>query len=195
MNTNDYDEELRHIVADYLLKDKQFIPLYKEYVYKDYVKSDIDDDVNRIATNLFGFTIDIEPSTFEVHPEVVKEYIIYRLFIYACWKRIKDKLGDNITFIDPDSNKEAIVRKEYCSLTSDHLYLNATHVSGGRLCVQLHIEAMPPENLMSLKYIPLLDYPVLVSIWRDSGRGNDKPAEVKKIGEFNKSQILDLFKW
>lgn len=190
MNTNDRDEELRHIVADYLLKDKQFIPLYKEYV-----KYDPNDGVDRIATNLFGLTVDIESSIIESHPEVVKEYIIYRLFIYACWKRIIDKLGDNLTFIDPDSNKEATVLKENCSLTSNHLYLNATHVSGGRLCVQLHIEAIPPENLIPLKYIPLLDYPVLVSIWRDSGRGNDKPAEVKKIGELNKSQILTLFKW
>ena len=46
---------------------------------------------------------------------------------------------------------------------------------------------------MPLKDVELLNYPVLVSIWRDSGRGNDKPAEVKKIGEINKSQILAWF--
>ena len=33
MTTSDHDNELRRIlVADYLLKDKRFIPLYKEYV-------------------------------------------------------------------------------------------------------------------------------------------------------------------
>ena len=193
MNTNDHDKELRRIVADDLLKDKRFIPLYKEYVNK-YVNYDTNDDIDLIASNLFGFTIDIKLSIMKSSHEVVKDYIIYRLFIYACWKRIEDKLGDNITFIDPDSNKEVTILKENCSLTSNHLYLNATRASGGRIYAQLHIEAISPENLMSLKYIPLLDYPVLVSIWRDSGRDDDKPVEVKKIGELNRSQILALFK-
>ena len=189
MTTSDYDKELRRIlVADYLLKDKRFIPLYKEYV-----KYDPNDNADLIASRLFGLTIDIESSVVESHHEVEKEYIIYRLFIYACWKRIIYKLAGNLSYIDPDSNKEAVVLKEGCSLTSKRLYLNATNDYGSKVYAQLHVEAIPLENLMSLKDVELLNYPVLVSIWRDSGRGNDKPAEIKKIGEINKSQILAWF--
>ena len=80
MTTSDHDNELRRIlVADYLLKDKRFIPLYKEYV-----KYNTNDDVDRIVANIYVFIVNIEPSVIESNPEVVKEYIIYRLFIYAC---------------------------------------------------------------------------------------------------------------
>ena len=189
MTTSDYDKELcRILVADYLLKDKRFIPLYKEYV-----KYAPNDDADLIASRLFGLTIDIESSVVESHPEVVKDYIIYRLFIYACWKRIVYKLGDNLSYIDPDSNEEAIVLKEGCSLTSKRLYLNATNAYGSKVYAQLHIEAIPLKTLLPLTWAELLDYPVWVSIWCDSGRGDDKPVEVKPIGEITKSQILAWF--
>ncbi|MDY2736849.1 hypothetical protein [Intestinibacter sp.] len=194
MTTSDHDKELRRIlVADYLLKDKRFIPLYKEYVNK-YVNYDTNDDIDLIAANIYVFTVNIEPSVIESHPEVVKEYIIYRLFVYACLKRIKDKLGDNITFIDPDVNKEAIVLKEDCHLGSNYLYLTATDPNTSGSYAQLQIKAIQLENLIPLTGVEPLNYPVSVHVWHSSGRNHNKPAEVKKIGEITKSQILAWFK-
>ena len=189
MTTSDHDEELRRIlVADYLLKDKRFIPLYKEYV-----KYDPNDDADLIASRLFGLTIDIESSVVESHPEVVKEYVIYRLFIYACWKRIIYKLAGNLSYIDPDFNKEAVVFKESCHLGADYLFLTAVDPNHNGLYAQLQLTAIPLENIIPLKGVEPLNYPVRVHMWHSSGRGNDKPAEVKKIGEINKSQILAWF--
>ena len=190
MTTNDHDNELRRIlVADYLLKDKRFISLYKEYV--KYVPSD---DADNIVANIYVFIVNIEPSVIESNPEKSKEYVIYRLFIYACLKRIKDKLGDNITFIDPDSNKEAVVLKEDCHLGSSYLYLTATNPNTSGLYSQLQITTIQLENLTSLTGVEPLNYPVSVYMWHSSGRDYNKPAEVKKIGEITKSQILAWFK-
>ena len=189
MTTSDHDNELRRIlVADYLLKDKRFIPLYKEYV-----KYNTNDDVDRIVANIYVFIVNIEPSVIESNPEKAKEYVIYKLFIYACLKRIKDKLGDNITFIDPDSNKEAVVLKEDCHLRSNYLYLTATDPNTSGLYSQLQITAIQLENLTALTGVEPLNYPVSVYMWHSSGRDYNKPAEVKKIGEINKSQILAWF--
>ena len=189
MTTSDHDNELRRIlVADYLLKDKRFIPLYKEYV-----KYNTNDDVDRIVANIYVFIVNIEPSVIESNPEKAKEYVIYKLFIYACLKRIKDKLGDNITFIDPDFNKEAVVLKEDCHLGSSHLYLTATDPNTSGLYSQLQITAIQLENLTSLTGVEPLNYPVSVYMWHSSGRDYNKPAEIKKIGEINKSQILAWF--
>ena len=186
MSTDKYYDLCSILVADYLLKDKRFLPLYKEYEPN---KSDVDDMVPSIILLIS----DIEIDYIKSHPEVVKDYIIYRLFIYACWKRIVYKLGDNLSYIDPDSNEEAIVLKEGCSLTSKRLYLNATNAYGSKVYAQLHIEAIPLKTLLPLTWAELLDYPVWVSIWRDSGRGDYKLVEVKPIGEITKSQILAWF--
>ena len=71
MNTNEHDNELcRILVADYLLKDKRFIPLYKEYV-----KYDPNDDVDHIVANIYVFIVNIEPSVIESNPEKAKEYV------------------------------------------------------------------------------------------------------------------------
>lgn len=190
MTASDHDNELRHIlVADYLLKDKRFLPLYKEYI-----KYNTNFDADNIVANIYVFIVNIEPSVIESHPEKAKEYVIYRLFIYACLKRIKDKLGDNITFIDPDSNKEAVVLKEDCHLGSNYLYLTATDPNTSGLYSQLQITAIQLENLTSLTGVEPLNYPVSVYMWHSSGRDYNKPAEVKKIGEITKSQILAWFK-
>lgn len=187
MSTDKYYDLCSILVTDYLLKDKRFLPLYKEYRPN---KSDVDDMVPSIILLIAN----IEQSVIESNPEVVKEYIIYRLFIYACLKRIKDKLGDNITFIDPDFNKEAVVLKEDCHLGSNYLYLTATDPNTSGLYAQLQITAIQLENLIPLTGVEPLNYPVSVHVWHSSGRNHNKPAEVKPIGEITKSQILAWFK-
>ena len=188
MNFVDFKTVLLTLITDYLIKDKRFTSLYKEYALSTNLDVVSIDDM---ADNLFPFIMPVDPAFVQTHYEVMRDYVIYRLFIYACGKRMVNKLGDNITYIDPVYKKEVTVTKQESFADPDGIYLTA--VDANDAVAQLQIEAIPLTDLMPLTGVEPLKYPVKVTRKHRSGQGNSKPAVTKNIGDINKSQILTWF--
>ena len=188
MNFVDFKTVLITLITDYLSKDKRFSPLYKEYVSAtnlDVVS------IDQIVDKLFPFIMPADPAFIQTHYEVIKDYVIYRLFIYACGKRMVNKLGDNITYIDPVYKKEVTVTKQESFVDPDGIYLTA--VDANDAVAQLQIESISLQDLMPLTGVEPLKYPVRVTRKHRSGQGNSRQAVTKNIGDINKSQILTWF--
>lgn len=184
MNFVDFKTVLITLITDYLIKDKRFTSLYKEYALSTNLDVVSIDDIAE-------FIMPVDPAFVQTHYEVIKDYVIYRLFIYACGKRMVNKLGDNITYIDPVYKKEVTVTKQESFVDPDGIYLTA--VDANDAVAQLQIESISLQDLMPLTGVEPLKYPVKVTRKHRSGQGNSRQAVTKNIGDINKSQILTWF--